>query len=147
VRAWLVRAEGGARFDEFEQQGFVGIRGGDGRAAVTDDLSVADEAEIKDAVAAAGLGGAYTRQLRAIVLAMQPADRVVVPGPRDSTTPVVLVGEIASDYVYRPDDDLRHGREVRWVGRIPRGALPADIWPGTVSAVTELDPNLIPDVG
>jgi predicted Mrr-cat superfamily restriction endonuclease len=147
VRAWLVRAEDGARLDEFEQQGFVGIRGGDGRAAVTDDLGVADEAGIKDAVDEEGLGSAYTRQLRAVVLAMKPGDRVVVPGPRDWTTPVVLVGEISSDYLYRPDDDLRHAREVRWVGRIPRAALPAEIWPGAVSAVTELDPSVIPEMG
>jgi predicted Mrr-cat superfamily restriction endonuclease len=147
MRAWLVRADGGKKLEDFRERSYVGIRGGDGETAVDEDLSVASDADISASVAARELGASYTRQLRAFVHEMSPGDLVVVPGPTRGTDPVVLVGRISSDYVYRPDaDDLRHARAVRWLAAVPRERLPGEIWPGRRAAVSELDPRWIRDV-
>jgi predicted Mrr-cat superfamily restriction endonuclease len=147
MRAWLIRADGGRKLEEFRERSYIAIRGGNGDAAVDEDLSVASDEDISAAVAQRELGASYTRQLRAFVHEMSPGDRVVVPGPPGGADPVVLVGEISSDYLYRPDvADLRHTRRVRWIGTVPRDRLPAEVWPGRVAAVSELDPRWLRDV-
>jgi predicted Mrr-cat superfamily restriction endonuclease len=147
MRAWLIRADGGRKLEDFRDQGFVGIRGGNDDAVVDEDLSISGEEEISAAVAERGLGGSYTRQLRAFVREMSPGDRVVVPGPTREADPVVLVGEICSNYVYRADaDDLRHTRAVQWLGTVPREQLPEEVWPGRISGVSELDPRWVRDL-
>jgi predicted Mrr-cat superfamily restriction endonuclease len=147
MRAWLVRAESGGKLEDFRERGYIGIRGGNGDAAVDEDLSVASDEDISAAVAERELPGSYTRQLRAVVREMSPGDRVVVPGPRREADPVVLVGEISSDYAYRADaDDLRHTRKVRWLDTEARDRLPAELWPGRVAAISEIDPRWVRDL-
>jgi predicted Mrr-cat superfamily restriction endonuclease len=147
MQAWLVRADGGQRLEHFRTDNFVGIRGGDATATVEQDLSALDDEQISAAVAKYGLAGSYTRQLRAFVREMSRGDRVVVPGPVRAAEPIVLIGEIRSDYVYRADaTDLRHTRAVQWLGTVPRDRLPAEVWPGRVSAVNELDPRWLRDL-
>jgi predicted Mrr-cat superfamily restriction endonuclease len=144
MRAWLVRADGGRKLEEFREAGYIGIRGGNAEAAVDEDLGVASDEDISTAVAARDLDGSYARQLRAIVHEMSAGDRVVVPGPTQGVAPVVLVGEIISDYVYRSDaDDLRHARSVRWSKTVPRKRLPAETWRGRLVAVSEIDPRWV----
>jgi predicted Mrr-cat superfamily restriction endonuclease len=144
MRAWLVRADGGRSLDDFRDDNYVGIRGGSATATVEQDLSALNDEQISAAVAECGLPGSYTRQLRAFVGEMSPGDRVLVPGPIRAAQPVVLIGEICSDYVYRADaTDLRHTRTVQWLGTVPRAHLPEEVWPGRVSAVSELDPRWV----
>jgi predicted Mrr-cat superfamily restriction endonuclease len=145
--AWLIRADGGRKLEHFRAQGFVGIRGGSEDAVVDEDLSGTSDQEISAAVAERGLDDSYNRQLRAFVREMSPGDRVVVPGPTREADPVVLVGEIRSDYVYRADaDDLRHTRAVEWFGTVPRERLPREVRRGRLSAVNELDPRWVQDL-
>jgi predicted Mrr-cat superfamily restriction endonuclease len=114
---------------------------------VDEDLSGASDEDIAAAVAERELDGSYTRQLRAIVHEMSAGDRVVVPGPTRGADPIVLVGEIGSDYVYRSDAaDLRHTRTVRWLKTVPREVLPAETWRGRLAAVSEIDPREVPDI-
>jgi predicted Mrr-cat superfamily restriction endonuclease len=148
VRAWLVRSEDGTGLETFEAEGFVGIRGGAAEPQVVDeDLSGADEQTIAGLVAQAGLRGHYTGMLRRIATDMEVGDLVVSPGPRDDDEPVVAVGRVASDYVFRGSSPMRHRREVRWERRVPRSAFPTGFWSGKRAALSEIDPRAVPEVG
>lgn len=140
MRAWVVRAPDVPTFGEFEREGYVGIRGGPPDLAVTADLTGADEAAIRLAVADAQLSDNYTRMLTAVVLTMAPGDAIVTPEPGRKPGRDILVGRVSGPYEHHDPPlagDLRHVRCVDWEDRLPRVLLPSDFWQGRVPAVTE----------
>lgn len=120
---WMVRAGEGAFFvDEFRQKSIVAI----GWEDVGDLSGVSDYQAIRRLVEDAypdakdGNKSASAGQLRRFRLEFKVGDRVVSYDPQKRS---YLVGEITSDYQFKPDLRFPHIREVKWLGEIARDSL------------------------
>src|SRR4051794_6341329 len=123
---WMVRAgEGGYLIDEFAR-GYVGI----GWDKLGDLGSLTSQKEIYPLYAQAFSTEKLTKVSGAIAMVykfrsvIKVGDKVITYNPDKRE---YMVGTIASDYFYKPDEikDYPHLRRVEWEGRVSRDALSA----------------------
>ena len=127
--AWLARAGSDGRYEQLALDNDLVAIGwgelGDLTALSREALAKRIRSEYPDA----GKGEVSNRtgQLGAFLHGFRAGDLVVLPL---KTRPMIAIGHIAGDYVYRPgfDVDARHTRPVRWIrGDVPRTAVGQDL--------------------
>jgi restriction system protein len=128
-RAWLARAGSDGRHERLAlDNDLVAIGWGElGDLTALSREALAKRIRSEYPEAGKGKVSNWTGQLSAFLHGFQVGDLVVLPL---KTRPMIAIGRIAGDYVYRPDFDVdaRHTRPVRWIRKdVPRTAVGQDL--------------------